>query len=140
MRRTARGFLMIVSVMNGVAGLICGALLIVRPDGSLLQAGALTPIIQELPLASVFFQDFFWIGVAMLLVLGIPNAVAIVMLIRRSQKQYPLTLVAGLLLVTWTGFELIFMYNVPALAYFLVGVLSILASVFLLKQASGGSA
>lgn len=140
MRRLARGYLIIVSILNGLAGLVCGALFIARPDGGLLQAGALLPIIRTLPLAQIFFRDFLWIGIAMLLVLGIPNTVAAVLLFRRSESQYLITLVAGLLLVAWTGFELIFMYNVPALGYFVVGVLSALASVYLIRQASSTNA
>ncbi len=136
MKRLARGYLIVVSALNGLAGLVCGVMFIVRPDGSLLQAGALLPVIRTLPLANVFFRDFFWIGVAMLLVLGVPNTVAAVMLLRRSEQQYLATLASGLLLVIWTGFELIFMYNAPALGYFVVGALSILASVFLMRAAS----
>jgi hypothetical protein len=133
-RRLARGYLIVVSLLNGFAGLVCGVLFIIRPDGGLLQAGALLPTIRTLPLANVFFQDFFWIGVAMLIVLGAPNTIAAAMLIRRSQQQYVATLVAGVLLMVWTGFELAFMYNAPALGYFVVGVLSILSSVFLQRQ------
>ena len=134
MRRLARGVLIVVSVLNGLAGLVCGVLFIAKPDGSLMGAGALLPVIQELPLATVFFRDFSWIGIAMLLVLGIPNTVATVMLIRRNARQYSLTLLVGALLLAWTGFELIFMYNALALAYFAVGTLSILSSVFLLAD------
>jgi len=131
LQQLARGFLIVVSVVNGVAGLVCGVLFIVRPDGSLMQAGTLLPLIQGLPLPALFFRDFLWTGIAMLLALGIPNTVATVMLIRRSEKQYLFTLLAGVLLLAWTGFELIFMYNGLALAYFVVGVLSVLASLFL---------
>ena len=140
MRRLARGYLIVISVLNGLAGLVCGLLFILRPDGSLLQAGALLPVIGKLPLADFFFQDFLWIGIAMLLVLGIPNAVAAVMLIRRAEKQYVATLGAGLLLMMWTGFELIFMYNAPALGYFVVGVLSVLCSVFLMRRVGAPTA
>ena len=113
MRGVARGFLIVVSILNGLAGLVCGVLFIAGPDGRLLQAGALLPVIQKLPLASVFFQDFVWIGVAMLLVLGLPNSVATVMLLRKSKNQYLATLIAGVLLVLWCGFELIFMIECP---------------------------
>ncbi len=125
------------SILDGLSGLVCGVLFIAAPDGRLLQAGALLPIIRTLPLADVFFRNFTWIGIAMILVLGIPNTVAAVMLIRRSAKQYAATLVAGLLLVLWTGFELVFMFNVPAVAYFAVGALSIASSVFLKRQPDG---
>lgn len=131
MQRLARGFLIAVSILNGVAGLVCAVLFIARPDGSLMQAGALLPVVQELPLATVFFRDFAWIGIAMLLVLGIPNAVAAVMLLRRSDRQYTFTLAVAVLLLLWTGFELIFMFNGLALGYFVVGLLSIAASLFL---------
>lgn len=134
MRRSARGYLIVVSILNGLAGLVCGVLFLIRPDGSLLQAGALLPVIRTLPLAGIFFRDFTWIGIAMLLVLGIPNTVAAVMLLRRSEKQYMVSLVAGILLVMWTGFELVFMYNALALGYFVVGAISILSSAALLRS------
>jgi hypothetical protein len=134
MRRAARGLLIVVSIMNGAAGLVCGVLFIAAPDGRLLQAGALLPVIKGLPLASFFFQDFVWIGVAMLLVLGIPNSIAAVMLLRRSENQYIATLVAGALLLLWCGFELIFMFNALAVAYFAAGLVSSLGSTWLLRS------
>ena len=124
---------MFVSVLNSLAGLICGVLLIAAPDGHLLQAGALRPVIATLPLAGVFFQDFVWIGVAMLLVLGLPNAVAAALLLRRSGRQYVVTLVCAILLLAWTGFEMVYMFNVGAVGFFAVGVVSLACSIWLLK-------
>ena len=134
MRRTARGFLIVVSVLNGLAGLVCGVLFIVEPDGHLLQAGALLPVIHGLPLSNVFFRDFLWIGAAMLLVLGIPNTVAAAMLLRRSEGQYIATSVAAILLILWCGFEMTFMFNIPALGYFVIGVVSLACSAWLLRR------
>lgn len=135
MRRVARGLLIVVSTLNGVAGVVCGVLFLAGPDGHLMQAGALLPVVQRLPLASVFFRDFTWIGIAMLLVLGIPNSIAAVILLRRSERQYLVTLAAGVLLVLWCGFELIFMLNTLAISYFVVGLLSILSSIVLMTAA-----
>jgi EamA domain-containing membrane protein RarD len=131
LRRAARGLLIVVSILNGLAGLVCGVLFIAGPDGRFLQAGALLPVIEELPLASVFFRDFVWIGVAMLLVLGVPNSVAAVMLLRKSENQYLATLIAGVLLLFWAGFELIFMVNALAVGYFIIGLISVLSSILL---------
>ena len=135
MRRVARGFLIVVSVVDGLSAVICGVLLIAGPDGHLLQAGALLPVIQTLPLANVFFHNFIWIGAAMLLALGLPNLIAALMLLRRSESQYAASLVAAILLVCWCGFEMVFMFNVPAVGYLVVGVLSALCSIFLLRPA-----
>jgi len=139
MRRVARGLLIVVSILNGAAGVVCGVLFLAGPDGHLMQAGALLPVVQRLPLASVFFRDFTWIGIAMLLVLGIPNSIAAVMLLRRSESQYLATLAAGVLLVLWCGFELIFMLNALAVGYFAVGLVSVLSSIVLLRVAPAGA-
>jgi hypothetical protein len=139
MRRLARGVVIVVSILSGAAGLICGVLFIAGPDGHLLQAGALLPVIRGFPLASVFFRDFFWIGVVMLLVLGVPNTTASVMLLRKSENQYFATLAAGILLLLWCGFELVLMLNALAVGYFVVGLISIACSALLLRpsQANG---
>ena len=134
MRGAARGLLIAVSILNGAAGLVCGVLFIAGPDGRFMQAGALLPVVQGLPLASVFFQDFVWIGVAMLLVLGVPNSIAAVMLLRKSMNQYRVTLAAGVLLALWCGFELIFMFNALAVGYLVVGLISIMSSIVLLRR------
>jgi hypothetical protein len=139
MRRMARGFLIVVSILNGLAGLVCGVLFIAAPDGHFLQAGALLPVIGTLPLASVFFRDFFWIGVVMLLVLGLPNLIAAVMILRRSEGQYVATLLAGILLVLWCSFEMVFMFNGLAVGYLIVGAFSVLCSIFLLRPAAASA-
>lgn len=136
----ARVFLLVVSILNGVLGLICGLLLVAEPDGSLMLMGALRPVIATFPLADLFFRDFLWIGIAMLLVLAIPNLIAATMLIRRSDNQYRATLVAGILLVLWCGFEMLYMYNVAALGFLVVALLSIACSVALMRSPVGARA
>lgn len=139
MRKAARAFVMLVSMLNGAAGLVCGALFLVSPDGSLMGFEPLLAVVRTLPLADVFFRDLAWIGVAMLLVLATPNTIAAFMLIRRTAGQYVATLAAALLLVLWTGFELVFMYNAAAVGYFVIGVLSIACSVLLHRTPQPGT-
>jgi hypothetical protein len=140
MRRVARSWLIVVSLLNGLAGLICGVLLLVKPDGGLLMASALLPVVATLPLASIFFRDLFWIGVAMLLALGVPNVLAALQLVRRSRWQYPASLAAAVLLMAWCGFELVYMFNSAAVGYFLVGAVSALCSLSFITRAQEASA
>ena len=140
MHTVARVWLLVVSALNGVAGLVCGLLFIARPDGSLLAAGALLPVIRRFPLVDVFFRDMFWIGVAMLIVLGAPNLIAFAALVRRHRYQYWLSFAAAVLLMLWCGFEMPFMYNFAAVGYFLVGAASALISVWLLRLSQQASA
>ena len=132
MRRAARTWLIAVGALNGLAGLVCGVLLIARPDGSLLMATALLPVVRALPFANVFFRDLFWIGAAMILVLGVPDLVATAMLVRRNTRQYQVALAAAVLLMFWTVFELIFMFNVAAFGYFVVAIISAICALWLL--------
>lgn len=134
MERTARGFLIAVSALNGVLGLVCAVLLLLRPDGRFLGLQVLLPVIGEFPLAGIFFRDFLWIGSVMLLALGLPNLVALVMLLRRASAQYGATLIAGLLLLLWCAFELVYMFNVAAVAYLAIGVASASASLWLMSR------
>ena len=134
MRRVARAWLIAVSLLNGLAGLVCGVLLVARPDGSLLMATALLPVIRTLPFANIFFGDLFWIGAVMILALGIPNLVAIVMLIQTNVRQYQVALAAAVLLMCWCGFELIYMFNFAAVGYFAVGTVSALCALWLLGR------
>jgi hypothetical protein len=136
----ARIYLIVVSILNGLAGLICGVLFIVSPDGSLMGFQPLIPVVQPLPLGDVFFRDLWWIGVAMLLVLAIPNLAGALMLLRRSESQYRVTLIAAVLLMLWCGFEIAFMFNVAAAGYFLIGTISAFCSIILLRTPARASA
>ncbi len=140
MRRAARVYLIVVSLLNGLAGLVCGVLFIASPDGSLMGFQPLIPVVQTLPFADTFFRDLWWIGVAMLLMLAVPNLAATVMLLRRGAHQYRVTLAAAALLMLWCGFEIAFMLNVAALGYFLVGVVSAVCSVLLFRAPTPASA
>ncbi|MDO8847681.1 MAG: hypothetical protein Q7W51_04765 [Coriobacteriia bacterium] len=133
MRRAARVYLIVVSILNGLAGLVCGVLFIASPDGSLMGFQPLIAVVQSLPLADIFFRDLWWIGVAMLLLLAVPNLAATVMLFRRGAHEYHVTLAAAALLMLWCGFEIVFMFNVAAVGYFLVGAISAFCSVLLLR-------
>lgn len=133
MRKAARVFLIVVSIINGLMGLVCGVMLIARPDGALLQMGALIPVIATFPLAGVFFRDFLWIGVVMFLALGVPNTVAAVLLLRRHPAQYMATLVAAVLLTAWCLFELVFMFNAAGIGFLVVAIASAAASLWLMR-------
>ena len=140
MQKVARAWLITISLLNGLAGFVCGVLLIARPDGGLLMAAALLAVIEKFPLASIFFRDLFWIGVAMLLALGVPNDLAAVMLIRQDAKQYQVALGAAVLLMCWCAFELIFMFNGAAIGYFSVAIVSATCAGWLLRAPQVASA
>jgi len=130
-----RSFILTISIINAVSAFVCGILLIAAPDGSLMAAGELLIPIATFPLAHIFFQDLLWIGIAMLLVLCIPNTVAATLLIRRHALQYHAVILANILVMTWCSFQFIYMFNWLAVIYFLLGLLMVLGALFLIRHA-----
>ena len=118
--RITRFFLLAVSIVNALSALVCGVLLVVAPDGSLMAAGELIPVVATLPLAQIFFQDLLWIGIAMLLVLCIPNATASILLMRRAMSQYQAAIFANALIMMWCTFQFFYMFNWLAVFYFVL--------------------
>ncbi|MCL2402956.1 MAG: hypothetical protein FWC86_01785 [Coriobacteriia bacterium] len=132
--KIARLFIFIVSTVNALAGLVCGILLIVAPDGRLMAAGELLPVIAALPLAHIFFQDLRWIGIAMLIVLWIPNELSTIALWLKHKLQYTVVVIANAAMMLWCTFQFIFMFNWLAVAYFVLGMLMIVAAVYLSRR------
>ena len=129
--KAIRGFVLVTTLFNGIAGLICGLLFIGWPDGSLMAAEGMIPMLQTFPLADIFFRDFLWIGIAMILVLGIPSTIAGIMLLRKTAHQYIGSLVAAVLVLLWCMAEMPFLPNPLCLFFGVVALLQITASICL---------
>ena len=91
-------------------------------------------MLQDFPLASIFFTDYLWIGIVMIGVLGLPGAVASSMLIRNGPGRYRWALVSAILLGLWCAAELLFMPNPLCIVYAIVAAASIAAAIYLERQ------
>ena len=88
-----QGFL----ALNALAG---GALLMLEPDGSLLQ----------LPsgfMHSTLFADYFWPGVILFGVLGLGHSVGFVLTLRRSPSASRAGLILGVGTLIWIGVQVL---------------------------------
>ena len=82
-----------------------------------------------LPLPEPLIATWFWPGVALALVNGAPNIVALAMRFRgKRAASYRWGIAAGVLLIAWTAFELAFMPNGLSAFYLALGVLQAAAS------------
>ncbi|MDR1792706.1 MAG: hypothetical protein LBR36_04620 [Bacteroidales bacterium] len=93
------------------------------PSGELFGLSAVLPYLQALPFADFFFKDFKWSGLALLLVNGISQLLAALLLIRRHKFAPVATLACGLLLIFWIIAQfVIFPLNILSIVYFIFGV------------------
>jgi hypothetical protein len=125
----ARRTLLGICLVNGIAALICGPLMFLAPDGSLMGMQSLLPIMKTWPFAELFFQSLFWPGVALVLVNGLPNLVCAALLIRCQHLQYRVGIICGALLICWSVWECVFMPNPVTTIYLIIGIIQTLAAI-----------
>ena len=134
--KPARLFLLITLLFNGLSGLICGALFMIAPDGSLMGAGdgGLLAIVQNFPLSDLFFRDLFWTGLALFLIVGVPSTIAAIALLRKADPQYMFAFVAARLLVVFCFIEILFMPNLLVIFFLLIGIIQTVIAIRVVRQ------
>lgn len=141
MVKLARGVSLFINWFNGVCATVCGGW---------MMASALFPlalswndwmplsIYDAMPFHDVFFTSHLWPGLALFLVNGVGNILAIVCRLRGNQTGWKRwCLVAGILLVLWTGVEMVFFPNALSVVYMVIGVIQILSWVAMRGEARG---
>lgn len=124
--RVARGFTLFMNWFDGVCAVVCGGwmalgALVALPVSwnDCMDIGFLS----GMPLADVLFTTWFWPGLALLLINGLPNVIALVLRFRGNRAgSYAWSIVAGALLICWTAFEMLFIPNALSVFYLVLGV------------------
>ena len=123
--KVARGFALFVNWFNGICAIVCGALMMTGLWNDLIPLS----LFENFPLRDVFFTSLFWPGLALALVNGVPNLIALALRARgKRASSYTWGMVAGGMLVVWTAIEMVYVPNGLSVAYMLIGVLQLAAS------------
>ena len=81
------------------------------------------------PFHDIFFTSLFWPGLALALVNGVPNIIALALRFAgRRKAAYTWGVAAGGMLVVWTAIEMVYMPNAMSVAYMILGVAQLVAS------------
>ena len=104
-------------------GAVAGATgMISDPSGKAMGMDAMLPYFQVLPLAELLYQDFLFPGVALLIVNGLTNLTAAVLLLRKRKSGVILGGVFGVTLMLWICIQfVIFPLNFMSTSYFIFG-------------------
>lgn len=98
--------------------------MLVAPDGSALGMDGMLPYFQVLPLADLLYQDFIFPGIALLIVNGITNLVASVLILAKKKLGIILGGIFGVTLMLWICIQfVIFPMNFMSTIYFIFGLL-----------------
>lgn len=106
-------------------GAVAGATgMLSDPSGKAMGMDAMLPYFQVLPFAEYLFQDFVFSGFALLIVNGLTNLTAAVLLIKKRKSGIVLGGVFGITLMLWICIQfVIFPFNFMSTAYFVFGLL-----------------
>ena len=138
MDKLCQGYSLFMNWFNGICAPVCGGWMMLSALVDLpLSWNDWMPlsIYDPFPFHDVFFTSHFWPGLALLLVNGVSNIVALVMRRRGNMTAWVnWCTIAGALLVVWTVTELLIIPNGISFFYFMLGVLQLAAALRLRKS------
>lgn len=107
--------------IGAVAGATCMEL---APDGSIMSMQGLLPYFKVLPFSDVLFKNYVFPGIALLIVNGLSNLTAAVLIIAKKRCGAYLGSLFGFTLMLWITIQfIIFPSNVMSTSYFIFGAL-----------------
>lgn len=129
--RCSRALLLFWTLFIGIGAVGGAACMLIKPDGSIMGMNEMLPYFQVLPFADVLFQNFIFSGISLLIVNGVSNLVAAVLLFKNKKCGVVLGGVFGVTLMAWITIQfVIFPFNVMSASYFVFGALQAITGVF----------
>ncbi|MGN0814824.1 MAG: flavodoxin family protein [Candidatus Coproplasma sp.] len=119
--------LLVLTVFVGAGALVGGVCMLIKPDGSILHMSEMLTYFQVLPFAEILFQDYVFSGIMLILINGVTNVVATVLVLKNRRAGYVLGTVFGVTLMLWITIQfVIFPFFMIDLVYFIVGALQLI--------------
>lgn len=107
--------------IGAVGGALC---MIFDPSGKTLGMDEMLPYFQVLPFADVLFQNFLFPGIALLIVNGLTNLTAAVLLLKKEKLGVILGGIFGVTLMLWICIQFyMFPMNFMSTSFFVIGLL-----------------
>ena len=120
---TARKWLIFWTLFIGIGAVAGGLSMILDPSGKTLHMDQMLPFFQVLPFADMLFQNFLFSGFALLIVNGLTNLSAAILLLRKKKIGVILGGVFGVTLMLWICIQFyMFPMNFMSTIYFVFGL------------------
>lgn len=121
--RTARRFLIFWTLFIGIGAVAGAVVMLIDPSGEFMGMNAMLPYFQVLPFADVLFMDLLFSGIALLIVNGITNLTAAVLLFAGKRSGDLLGGIFGITLMLWICIQFyMFPFNFMSTIYFIFGL------------------
>lgn len=122
--KIAKKFLLFWTLFIGIGAVGGAVMMIADPSGKTMRMDAMLPYFQKLPFAEYVFRDFLFSGIALLIVNGITNLTASVLLFRNKKAGIYCGGIFGITLMLWICIQFyMFPLNFMSTIYFIFGFL-----------------
>jgi len=119
----------------GIGAYLGAFMMIFEPSGKTFGMVGMLPVFQKLPFAEIFFQDFFFPGIALLIVNGLTNTISAILIFRQNRYAALSGMICGIILMLWISLQFyIFPLNFMSTLYFVFGILQAVNGWSYLKQ------
>ncbi len=118
----ARRWLVFWTLFIGIGAVAGAVMMLYDPSGKAMGMDALLPYFQVLPFADTLFQNYIFSGFALLIVNGVTNLTAAILLLLKKKSGVVLGGVFGITLMLWICIQfVIFPLNFMSTIYFVFG-------------------
>ena len=110
-------------------------MMISEPAGVSFGMVEMLPFFQKLPFAEIFFQNFLFPGIALLIVNGLTNTLSVFLIFYKNKYGALSGMICGIILMLWICIQFyIFPLNFMSNLYFVFGILQAANGWMYLKQ------
>lgn len=118
----ARKILIFWTLFIGVGAVLGSVMMFVDPSGETMGMAGMLPYFKKLPFADVLFNDLLFSGVALLIVNGISNLSAAMLMFMKKKIGVMLGMIFGITLMLWICIQFyMFPFNFMSTIYFVFG-------------------
>lgn len=118
----ARKILIFWTLFIGVSAVLGSVMMFVDPSGETMGMAGMLPYFKKLPFADVLFNDLLFSGFALLIVNGISNLSAAMLMFMKKKIGVTLGMIFGITLMLWICIQFyMFPFNFMSTIYFVFG-------------------
>lgn len=122
--KKSRKVLLFWTLFIGVGAVFGAFTMFIDPNGHTSKMDGLLPGMQVLPFAETLFKNLIFPGISLLIVNGIPNIIASILLFKKQKGGIILGLIQGIILMLWIIIQfIIYPFNIMSTLYFIFGAL-----------------
>ena len=130
-----RSFSIFWSLFIGIGALWGSAMMFADPSGNFFGMYPLLPGFQKLPFSDIFFQNFIFPGIALLLVNGVTNFISFILIYTKHRYAALSVMFCGVILMLWIALQfVIWNFNFLSNLYFIFGLLQALTGYMYRKR------